>query len=304
MMIREGLPAVMAGHLAFPEISGDTVPATLNPYFLKEVLRRELNFQGLIITDDLVMGGSQAGGLSMPEVCERSLRAGSDILLVSRNPRIHQQIWERLSGLMQNDGELRDAVREAAHRVLVIKADYLKRPDHVPFVPSTENIAADLAGDDSESFFFAQAARSTTLIKSSAIPVGEEKKILCAGLYSGFRREGEAMFASDSLKIPYAPDKAERNDTVRRILDLAPRYDHIIFSLSRYQDLLILKELESLEDKIIILSSLTPIYLNELPWVKDAVAVYGTGRESYQAGLGAIRGDFSPRGTLPIDLEP
>ncbi len=304
MMIREGLPAVMAGHLAFPEISGDMVPATLNPFFLKEILRNELNYKGLIITDDLVMGGSQAGGLSMPEVCEQALRAGSDFLLVSRNPRIHQQIWEHLSSLMERDSGFRDAVREAAHRVLTIKADYLRRPDHVPFIPSIENIAADMEGDDSESFFFAQAARSTTLIRSSAIPVGLEKRILCAGLYSGFRRTGEAMFASDSLKIPYAPDRAARNDVVRRILDLAPRYDHIIFSLSRYQDLMILKELSSLKDKIIILSSLTPIYVNELPWVKDAVAVYGTGNESYQAGLGAIRGDFSPGGSLPIDLEP
>ena len=50
-------------------------------------------------------------------------------------------------------------------------------------------------------------------------------------------------------------------------------YDYIIFSLSRYQDLRILKELEPLQDKLIVLSSLTPIYLNEVPWVKDALAV-------------------------------
>ena len=304
MMIPEGLPAVMVGHLAFPQISGDMTPASLNPFFLKEILRKELEYKGLIITDDLVMGGSQAGGLSMPEVCEKALLAGSDILLVSRNPKIHQEIWEHLSELMNRDDNFRNAVRTAAERVISIKADYLKRSDHVPFIPSVENIADDIAADDSESFFFAQAARSTTLIRSSKIPVGSDKKILCAGLYSGFRRAGEAIFASDSLKIPYSPNRAERNQVVNRILDLAPDYDHIIFSLSRYQDLLILKELEALDEKIIILSSLTPIYLNELPWVMDAVAVYGTGKESYQAGLAAIRGDFTPRGTLPIDLEP
>ena len=64
----------------------------------------------------------------------------------------------------------------------------------------------------------------------------------------------------------------------------------------------VLSELEDLAGKIIVLSSLTPIYLNELPWVMDAVAVYGTGIDSYQAGLGAIRGDFIPGGTLPVDF--
>jgi len=302
MMIKEGLPAIMAGHLAFPAITGDLKPASLCSIFLTDILRKEMKYKGLVITDDLIMQGAQYKNFSLPEICELALRAGSDILLISRNPDTHQEIWNYLLDLMHSDSHFHDSVRTAASRVLQIKADYLKRDNHVPFKPDVEGIARDIPGEGSPSFFFAQAVRSTTMIKQTSIPIGEKVRVLSCGLYSDFRRMGDAMFQGDSVKIPYSFDASEKWDVVSSIERIEKDYDYIIFSLSRYQDLRILKELSHLSDKIIVLSSLTPIYLNEVPWVKDAVAVYGTGIDSYQAGMGAIRGDFYPTGKLPVDF--
>jgi len=302
MMIKEGLPAIMAGHLAFPAITGDMKPASLCSLFLEDILRDEMNFQGLVITDDLIMQGAQYKNYSLPEICEAALRAGSDILLISRNPENHQEIWDYLLVLMQNDPDFKTSVRTAASRILQIKADYLKRDDHVPFKPDVEGISRDIPGDGSQTFFFAQAVRSTTMVKQTAIPIGQTPAVLSCGLYSDFRRMGDTMFHGGSVKIPYSFDTPEKWEVVNTIDSLQADYDYIIFSLSRYQDLRILKELSHLADKIIVLSSLTPIYLNEVPWVRDSVAVYGTGIDSFQAGMGAIRGDFHPTGKLPVDF--
>jgi beta-N-acetylhexosaminidase len=302
MMIKEGLPAIMVGHLAFPNITENMKPASLCPIFLKDILRDEMNYEGLVITDDLVMQGARYNNRSLPEVCETALRAGSDILLISRNPDVHEEIWQYLIKLMKVDPGFAQDVRTAASRVLKIKAKYLKRPDHVPFHPSSVGIKEDIPGRDSKEFFFGQAARSTTLVRQSVIPVPFNSTALICGLYSDFRRQGEAMFEGSSLKIPYSFDNNEKWDVISRIRQRAEDYDFIIFSLSRYQDLYILKELEDLAEKIIVLSSLTPVYLNDLPWVRDAVAVYGSGKDSYQSGFAAIRGDFFPRGRLPVDF--
>lgn len=302
MMIQEGLPAIMAGHLAFPEITGDLKPASLCSVFLKEILRDDLKFEGLVITDDLVMHGAQYGNKSLPEVCEEAIRAGSDFLLVSRSPAVHQQIWDHLMYLIENDKEFEKSIRVAVERILKIKADYLKREDHVPFKPDPAGIEQDIPAPGSQEFFFGQSARSTTLIRQSSIPISNDSRVLIAGLYSEFRRSGTAFFQGSSMRVPYSFETDEKWQVIDYITEQAPQFDYIIFSLSRKQDLRILKELEVLADKIIVLSSLTPIYLNEIPWVKDAVAVYGTGIESYQAGLAAIRGDFIPGGVLPIDL--
>ena len=63
ILIAEGIPAVMTGHLAFPRILGNLTPASLSPFFLQSVLRDRLGFKGMIITDDMEMDGvrSDAG---------------------------------------------------------------------------------------------------------------------------------------------------------------------------------------------------------------------------------------------------
>ena len=303
MMIAQGLPAIMAGHLAYPQITGDYTPASLSPVFLKDILREELGYTGLVITDDLVMQGAHDGDSSMPEVCEQAIRAGSDFLLISRNPDLHERIWVYLKDLITEDPDFKELVKQAAVRVLSTKTRYLKRENSVPFFPEYKNGDSSIPAEGSGDFFFNQAVRSTTLIKKKMIPLAEDKKILIAGIFNDFRRQGRNFFPdAQTMLIPYSFDTDEKWDIIDSLTERSKDYDAIVFSLSRYQDLRILKELENLSDKIIILSSLTPVYLDKIPWVKDAVAVYGTGWESFAAGFGAIRGDFTPAGHLPIPL--
>ncbi len=304
MMIQEGLPAVMVGHLAYPQISGDMTPASLSSLFLRDILRTEMGYKGLIITDDLVMQGAHAGDLSLPEVCEESLRAGSDILLVSRNPENHEKIWDHLTVLMNEDEEFRKIVEQACRQVLLKKIEYLKREDRVPLFPAEIEPSLPIPAEGGESFFFSQAVRSTTLLRNERIPIGDSSSVLIAGMFSQYRSQGLEFFPqAETMRIPYSFDTEEKWQVINELLRRAESFETVIFSLSRYQDLRILKELSALQDKLIVLSSLTPVYINETPWVRDAVAVYGTGWESFAAGFGAIRGDFTPTGHLPIPLE-
>ncbi|MDC7238995.1 MAG: glycoside hydrolase family 3 protein [Spirochaetales bacterium] len=302
MMIQEGLPTIMVGHLAFPEITGNLKPSSLCPIFLKEILRDELGFEGLVITDDLVMSGARYENLSLPEICEEAVRAGSDLLLVSRSQSTHERIWDHLIKTINTDEDFREDVKIAAERVLFTKLDYLKRDGHVPFHPDPEGISRDIPSDEAKEFFFAQAVRSATTIKQNAFPLPAGSTVLAAGLYADFRNAGSSFFEGSTIRIPNSFDSLEKWQIIDSLKEQAAAYDYVVFGLSRKQDLRILSELEELEDKLIVISSLSPIYLNDIPWVKDAIAVYGTGLESYQAGMAAIRGDYVPGGRLPIDM--
>jgi beta-N-acetylhexosaminidase len=85
--VRQGTDAVMTAHIALAELGGaNQPPATLSPFVLDTLLRRELRFGGLVITDALNMdaivsrfGADQAAVLA--------LQAGADILLMPANPR-------------------------------------------------------------------------------------------------------------------------------------------------------------------------------------------------------------------------
>ena len=81
-----------------------------------------------------------------------------------------------------------------------------------------------------------------------------------------------------------------------------PSYDRIIFNLSNPNSLEVLKSLEDYSDRIIVFSTLTPVYLEELPWVRSAIAVYGWGVESFEAGFAALHGDIPFKGRLPVSI--
>jgi beta-N-acetylhexosaminidase len=75
-----GVAGVMSAHIAFPALTGDSVPATLNPQLLAGLLREELGFEGLVFTDALDMGAIVDGwGAGMSGVL--ALKAGADVLL-------------------------------------------------------------------------------------------------------------------------------------------------------------------------------------------------------------------------------
>lgn len=78
-LIAEGLESLMTAHVRYPAV--DDRPASLSRRWVKEILRKQLGFQGVVFTDDLSMGGAAAIG-SMEERARLALDAGSDMLLV------------------------------------------------------------------------------------------------------------------------------------------------------------------------------------------------------------------------------
>jgi CubicO group peptidase (beta-lactamase class C family) len=86
--IEADVAAIMPAHLAVPALDGNEGrPATLSPEILEGVLRRELGFQGLIVSDALDMEGVR-GGPWDGEVAVAALKAGVDLLLVPPDPLV------------------------------------------------------------------------------------------------------------------------------------------------------------------------------------------------------------------------
>lgn len=92
-LIAEGLEGIMPAHVVYPRI--DPNPAGFSPFWIQQILRKELNFNGTVFSDDLSMEGAASVG-DFPERARLAQRAGCDMILVCNNPAAAGQVLDAL----------------------------------------------------------------------------------------------------------------------------------------------------------------------------------------------------------------
>ena len=85
-LISEGVDMVMVGHLAVPSLDRDSIPASISHRIVTDLLRSELCFEGLIVTDALEMKGLTIGR-DINEAVLDAYKAGADVLLMPVDPK-------------------------------------------------------------------------------------------------------------------------------------------------------------------------------------------------------------------------
>jgi beta-N-acetylhexosaminidase len=118
--LRGQIPFVMVAHASYPQVTKDNLPASLSSKWMKDILRKKIGYRGLIISDDLEMGGVLAAG-SIEQVAVETLRAGADIFLVCHNQELVWRGYEAVLQEAEKDSRFARQVAQAAARVLSFK---------------------------------------------------------------------------------------------------------------------------------------------------------------------------------------
>ncbi len=112
--ISRDIPMIMVGHISLPKVIGDDTPASLSSYIMTDLLREELGYKGIIITDALAMK-AVINEYSSDEAAVRALEAGADILLLPEDFELAFQ------GVLQavNEGRLsRERLDQSLQRII------------------------------------------------------------------------------------------------------------------------------------------------------------------------------------------
>lgn len=120
--------AVMVSHGGFPDIDihrgiagGRLVPASINPHIVTDLLREELGYDGLVVTDDLEMGAI-AKHSEIEEAALRAILAGEDMILVCARPDLIRRAYDALLKAAR-EGELpRERIESSLRRIAAFKA--------------------------------------------------------------------------------------------------------------------------------------------------------------------------------------
>lgn len=113
-------PFVMVAHACYPQVTWDKLPASLSRKWMTDILRRKIGYRGLIVSDDLEMGGVLAAG-SIEDVAVETIRAGADIFLICHNQELVWRGYEAVLRTAEKDRKFAARVAQAASRILTFK---------------------------------------------------------------------------------------------------------------------------------------------------------------------------------------
>ena len=299
MMIAEGLGAIMSGHIAFPEVTNNNLPASLSEQLINGLLRKELGFQGVVLTDDLYMEGARPVGWTIAQAAEQALDAGNDLLLISKPARAQYETWDDLVNRAKRDDVFLQELKTSVRRVIELKLTYLKGPMAVPLLPNPESLTIPVP--EADPFVLQQTARGASVLASGSLPwkSAEGVPLIVSPYESSYRVFSTRFPGAVFLEYEYdffGSDPALLKSIVARVAS-APR---TVFFLATPGGLAYLKALEPYREKVAVVSVLSPVYLKEVPWVKDAVAVFGTNVAAFEVAAATLTGEILPTGKIPF----
>jgi beta-N-acetylhexosaminidase len=134
--IKEGTDAVMVAHILFPKLDPDK-PASLSTKIIGELLRGDMKYQGLVITDDLTMGAIMKN-YDLTTAALDTINAGSDILLIAHGYDNEKRVLESLLDHVKKGKIQETRIDESVYRILALKAKYNLSDEPVPVPDLTE----------------------------------------------------------------------------------------------------------------------------------------------------------------------
>jgi beta-N-acetylhexosaminidase len=138
-LLNKQLPFVMVAHCAFPEVTGDALPASLSRKWVGEVLRKKIGYNGLVVSDDLEMGGVLKVA-SIEEVAVATVAAGSDLYLVCHSEELVHRAYEAVLKEAERSSRFRVKVETAARRILRVKQRWPALTSRMAAAPSERGV--------------------------------------------------------------------------------------------------------------------------------------------------------------------
>jgi beta-N-acetylhexosaminidase len=312
--IAAGTDAVMTAHVAVPALAPPDLPATLSPAILTGLLRGELGFKGLIITDALDMGGI-VKGFPAGDAAVRAIEAGADTLLM---PADAEAAIRAVVAAVENGRIKRRRIEESVVKILAAKEKVgLDRKRFVNVEGLGDVINSPEANEEAQQV----AERAVTLVRNEGgvLPLAAPERACFLTLAeSRDSNEGQTFSQEVRARLAHATvttldPSLSRADVDAALARLTPCETYVVAafaSVTAYQgslglggDLPHAMETLTASAKPLVLVALgNPYLLRSFPSVAAYLATFSSVAPSEAAAVNALWGEIDIRGHLPVSI--
>jgi uncharacterized protein YbbC (DUF1343 family)/beta-glucosidase-like glycosyl hydrolase len=313
--IDASVDAVMLAHVSVPSLDPSNAPATLSPEIGADLLRRELGFEGLIVTDALDMAGVRPAWEG--EAVIRAVRAGADVMLMPRDPLVAVQSLVR--GV--EEGQITESrIDISVRRILEAKASLGLHQQRLVNRSELDR-SVGLPEDFERALGVAKASITVARNEGDVLPLVAEEPIRLLHLAVSSGRGGTGLHGPlgealrdrqvETTTHVFGPEVSAVS--AEEVVAAASEHTHVLVSafvrvsadgsgdLSAGQVDLI-QRLHRTGLPVVVVSFGSPYLLAQIPEVPAYVCAYGSPSSSQQAAVAGLFGEFDVRGRLPVTL--
>ena len=135
--IDEGVDMVMVSHIMLPKID-ENDPATLSKTIVTDILRKDMNYNGVVVTDDMTMGAI-INNYDIGEAAVKSINAGVDIVMVCHQYENVTKVIDAIKEAVNNGSITEERIDKSVERILKLKDKY-NIEDGVTTEPNVDSI--------------------------------------------------------------------------------------------------------------------------------------------------------------------
>jgi len=298
--IDAGVDAIMTAHIVVTALD-DEMPSTLSERVLTGLLREELGFDGLIVTDALNMDAVADQELSQQEIAVRALEAGADVLLMPDElPVAYQGVLDAVETGRVSEKRINESVMR------ILETKYDRGLFHDPFadperVDEIVGIPENLAVADEV------ARASTTLIRNEAnlLPADPTQDVLVVGTASSIDLEArldELGVNATRVVVNVTPTQAQREAAVLA----AQNADLVVVTTSNARGIAgqrqLVEELSGTGTPVAAVAIGLPYDAGFVPQADAVLATYSTRPVAMRAVADVLVGVAEPGGRLPVTV--
>jgi beta-N-acetylhexosaminidase len=314
--IRAGASSIMTGHLSVPSLEPDAnTPATLSSKILTELLRNELGFDGLVVTDAMDMGGITVR-YAPGEAAVRAFVAGADALLM---PPVPDAAFQALQAAVKSKRISRERLDESVRRILEAKARLGLNKSRLVDVNALNKHFGSVASQQAAQEI---SDRGVTLLrdKASKLPLDATKptRALLVALYAdpepypGEDLEKQLRMRVDSLTTLRADTRFVKAENLK--LPAPDSYDVAILALFvRVSDrkgnvdipaeqAVLAEQIYKTGKPVITAGFGSPYLIERFPQAETWLAAFGISDVAQISVARALFGQIPVRGHLPVTI--